>query len=254
MQRSGGRERSGAQQNIYRRECGPPASGSTSSTAATAARRGDPPTAGATPDERRQRRARRWVGGWGCCGRPCCRPCVARVAAARGDVQVEEPAARGAAAVARATATAPHGASWSRVEVEVAHRPCAPRRSAASACSRPCRRRRMPCPSWRHGVPSARGWERARMSVGVQNSAPVRMSAGEHLCSAGHNPGHHKGALGRGGLGTLIGAVLGVTTGRAHRLVHRVRKRCEKKKGEVRPTLIARAAGGRHSLTTRARW
>ena len=92
------------------------------------------------------------------------------------------------------------------------------------------------------------------MSVGVQNSAPVRMSAGEHLCSAGHNPEHHKGTLGWGGLGTLVGAVLGVTTGRAHCLAHRVRKRCGKKKGESRSTLIARAAGGRHSLTTSAGW
>ena len=88
------------------------------------------------------------------------------------------------------------------------------------------------------------------MSVGVQNSALMRASVGELLGSAGHTPGHHKGALGRGGHGTPVGAVLGVTTGRAHCLVHRVRKRCGKKKGEVRPTLIARAAGGRQSLTT----
>ena len=92
------------------------------------------------------------------------------------------------------------------------------------------------------------------MMVGVHHSAPVRASARELLGSAGHDPGHHKGALGRGGLGTLIGAVLGVTIGRAHCLVHRVRKECGKNKGEVRPTLIARGAGGRHSLTTGAGW
>ena len=87
------------------------------------------------------------------------------------------------------------------------------------------------------------------MMVGVQNSAPMRASVGELLGSAGHTPGHHKGALGRGGHGTPVGAVLGVTTGRAHCLVHRVRKRCRKKKVEVRRTLIAQAAGGRHPLT-----
>ena len=92
------------------------------------------------------------------------------------------------------------------------------------------------------------------MSVGVQNSALMRASVGELLGSAGHTPGHHKGALGRGGHGTPVGAVLGVTTGRAHCLVHRVRKECGKNKGEVSPTLIARAAGGRHSLTTSAGW
>ena len=90
------------------------------------------------------------------------------------------------------------------------------------------------------------------MSVGVHNSAPVKASAGKLLGSAGHNPGHHMRALGRGGLGTLIGAVVGMTTVRAHRLDHRVRKECGKKKGEVRPTRIARAAGGRRSLTTGA--
>ena len=92
------------------------------------------------------------------------------------------------------------------------------------------------------------------MTVGVHHSAPVRASARELLGSAGHDPGHHKGALGRGGLGTLIGAVVGMTTVRAHRLGQRVRKECGKKKGEVRPTLIARTAGGRHSLTTGAGW
>ena len=96
------------------------------------------------------------------------------------------------------------------------------------------------------------GWERARMTVRVQNSAPMEASAREHLGSAGHNPGHHMRALGRGGLGTLIGAVVGVTTVRAHRMDHRVRKRCGKKEGEVRPTRIARAARGRRSLTTGA--
>ena len=90
------------------------------------------------------------------------------------------------------------------------------------------------------------------MTVGVHHSAPVRASARELLGSAGHDPGHHKGALGRGGLGTLIGAVVGMTTVRAHRLDHRVRKECGKNKGEVRPTLIARAAGDRRSLTTGA--
>ena len=90
------------------------------------------------------------------------------------------------------------------------------------------------------------------MSGRVQNSAPMGASAGKLLGSAGHNPGHHMRALGRGGLGTLIGAVVGVTAARAHRLIHRVRKRCGKKKGEVRPTRIVRAAGGRRSLTTGA--
>ena len=94
-----------------------------------------------------------------------------------------------------------------------------------------------------------RGWERARVLVEVQNSAPVGASAGKLLGSAGHNPGLHIGALGRGGLGTLIRAVVGVTAARAHRLDLRVRKRCGKKKGEVRPTRIVRAAGGRHPLT-----
>ena len=97
----------------------------------------------------------------------------------------------------------------------------------------------------------------ARMGEGahvgrVHNSALMGASAGKLLGSAGHNPGHHMRALGRGGLGTLIGAVVGVTTVRAHRLDHRVRKRCGKKEGEVRPTLIARAAGDRRSLTTGA--
>ena len=90
------------------------------------------------------------------------------------------------------------------------------------------------------------------MSVGVQNSAPVRASAGEHLCSAGLDPGHLKCAFSQGGRGTLIRAVVGVTSGLPHGLVHRVRKRCGKKKGESRSTLIARAAGGRHPLTTGA--
>ena len=94
----------------------------------------------------------------------------------------------------------------------------------------------------------------ARMTVGVHHSAPVRASARELLGSAGHDRGHHKGALGRGGLGTLIGTVVGMTTVRAHRLDHRVRKECGKNKGEVRPTLIARAAGGRQSLTTGEGW
>ena len=31
---------------------------------------------------------------------------------------------------------------------------------AIDGLQRPCRRRRTPCPSWRHGVPSAREWER----------------------------------------------------------------------------------------------
>ena len=92
------------------------------------------------------------------------------------------------------------------------------------------------------------------MTVRVQNSAPMEASAREHLGSAGHNPGLHTGALGRGGLGTLIRAVVGVTAARAHRLDHRVRKRCGKKKGEVRPTRIVRAAGGRRSLTKCAGW
>ena len=92
------------------------------------------------------------------------------------------------------------------------------------------------------------------MTVGVHNSALMGASAGKLLGSAGHNPGHHMGALGRGGLGTLIGAVVGVTTVRAHRMDHRVRKRCGKKEGEARPTRIARAAGGCRSLTTGAGW
>ena len=92
------------------------------------------------------------------------------------------------------------------------------------------------------------------MSVGVQNSALMRASVGELLGSAGHTPGHHKGALGQGGRGTLIRLVVGVTTMRADCLAHQVRKRCGKKKGEVRPTLIARAAGGRQSLTTGEGW
>ena len=87
------------------------------------------------------------------------------------------------------------------------------------------------------------------MSGGVHNSALMGASTGKLLGSAGHDPGHHMRALGRGGLGTLIGAVVGVTTVRAHRMDHRVRKRCGKKKGEVRPTRIVRAAGGRHPLT-----
>ena len=74
------------------------------------------------------------------------------------------------------------------------------------------------------------------MSVGVQNSALMSAGAGELLGSAGHNPEPYKGAFGRGGHGTPGGAVVEVTTGRAHCLVHRVRKRCGKKKGEVRPT------------------
>ena len=45
-----------------------------------------------------------------------------------------------------------------------------------------------------------------------------------------------------------------MTTGRAHCLAHQVRKRCGKKKGESKSTLIARAAGGRHSLTTSVGW
>ena len=90
------------------------------------------------------------------------------------------------------------------------------------------------------------------MSVGVQNSALMSAGAGELLGSAGHNPEPYKGAFGRGGHGTPGGAVVEVTTGRAHCLVHRVRKRCGKKEGEVRPTLIARAAGDRRSLTTGA--
>ena len=92
------------------------------------------------------------------------------------------------------------------------------------------------------------------MSGEVHNSAPMGASAGELLCSARHNRGHHMCALGRGGLGTLIRAVVGVTAARAHRLDLRVRKRCGKKEGEVRPTLIARAAGGRRSLTKCAGW
>ena len=92
------------------------------------------------------------------------------------------------------------------------------------------------------------------MSGGVQNSAPMGASAGELPGSAGHNPADHVGALGRGGLGTLIRAVVGVTAARAHRLDHRVRKRCGKKKVEVRPTRIVRAAGGRRSLTKCAGW
>ena len=87
------------------------------------------------------------------------------------------------------------------------------------------------------------------MSAGVHNSALMEASAGKLLSSAGHNPGLHMRALGRGGLGTLIRAVVGVTAARAHRLDHRVRKRCGKKKGEVRPTRIVRAAGGRRLLT-----
>ena len=105
--------------------------------------------------------------------------------------------------------------------------------------------------AWRPICEDGRG---RAMSGGVQNSAPMGASAGELPGSAGHNPADHVGALGRGGLGTLIGAVVGVTTVRAHRLDHRVRKRCGKKEGEVRPTLIARAAGDRRSLTTGAGW
>ena len=92
------------------------------------------------------------------------------------------------------------------------------------------------------------------MSVGVQNSALMRASVGELLGSAGHTPGHHKGALGQGGRGTLIRAVVGVTTMRAHCLAHQVRKECGKNEGESKSTLIARTAGGRHSLTTGAGW
>ena len=142
----------------------------------------------------------RWVGGWTAAAALVAALAVARVAAARGDVQVDEPAARGAAAVARATATAPHGASWSRVEVKVAQsgssgRHCPP---GLEACQAAARARGTATLPRSQAAICADGRGRA-MSGGVQNSAPMGASAGEIPGSAGHNPADHVGALGRGG-------------------------------------------------------
>ena len=99
----------------------------------------------------------------------------------------------------------------------------------------------------------------ARMGEGAHDGRGAQFRTNVSRCwgapvQCGAQPWTRKGVLGWGGLGTLIGAVLGVTTGRAHCLVHRVRKECGKNEGESGSTLIARTAGGRHSLTTGKGW